>query len=70
MWHDICYLGAYRALIILHGIPVKESSMDALERLELSICITLGVIVFSNTLYTLCTMCPGDVLELAKFALP
>jgi hypothetical protein len=44
--------------------------MDLLESLELSICIILGVIVFSNTLYTLCALCPGDVLELAKFVLP
>jgi hypothetical protein len=54
----------------LYDIPEKESSMDLLESLELSICITLGVIVFSNTLYTLCTSCPGDILELARFALP
>jgi len=44
--------------------------MDLLESLELSLCITLGAIVFSNTLYNLCTLYPGDVLELAKFALP
>lgn len=44
--------------------------MDLFESLELSICITLGVIVFSNTLYSLCTLYPGDVLELAKLALP
>ena len=59
-----------KGLIKLLGTLEKESDMDLLESLEWSICITLGVIVFSNTLYTLCTLCPGDVLELAKFALP
>lgn len=54
----------------LYGYPEKELDMDLLESLELSICIILGVIVFSNTLYTLCALCPGDVLELAKFVLP
>jgi hypothetical protein len=48
----------------------KDSDMDLLESLELSLCITLGVLVFSNTLYSLCTLYPGDVLELAKYALP
>jgi hypothetical protein len=52
------------------GNPEKESGMDLFESLELSLCITLGVIVFSNTLYYLCTLYPGDVLELAKLALP
>jgi hypothetical protein len=50
--------------------PDKESDMDLLESLELSLCITLGVLVFSNTLFSLCTLYPGDVLELAKYALP
>jgi hypothetical protein len=57
-------------LIKLLGTFEKESDMDLLESLEWSICITLGVIVFSNTVYNLCTLCPGDVLELAKFVLP
>jgi hypothetical protein len=57
-------------LIELLGTFEKESDMDLLESLEWSICITLGVIVFSNTVYNLCTLCPGDVLELAKFVLP
>ncbi len=44
--------------------------MDFMEKLELSLCITVGFITFSSTVYSLCTLCPGDISELAKFALP
>ena len=60
----------FKGLIKSFVSPDKESDMDLLESLELSICITLGVLVFSNTLFSLCTLYPGDVLELAKYALP
>jgi len=40
--------------------------MDILEKIELSLCISLGVFTFLSCMYSLCTLCPGDVLELAK----
>jgi len=44
--------------------------MDLLEKLELSLCILVGFITFSSTVYSLCTLYPADVSELAKFVLP
>jgi hypothetical protein len=43
--------------------------MDMVESLELSICITIGTITFLSYVDALCTIYPGDVLELAKLTL-
>jgi len=43
--------------------------MDWLESMELSLCITVGVITFVSCMYNLCTLCPGDVVELARLSL-
>jgi|MudIll2142460700_1097286.scaffolds.fasta_scaffold2704698_1 hypothetical protein len=47
----------------------RKLAMDWLERMELSLCITVGVITFVSCIYNLCTLCPGDVVELARLTL-
>jgi hypothetical protein len=47
----------------------RELAMDWLECMELSLCITVGVITFISCMYNLCTLCPGDVVELARLTL-
>ncbi len=44
--------------------------MDLLEKTELSLCITVGLMTFSSCMYSLCTLFPCDVFELAKLTLP
>jgi len=44
--------------------------MDLLERMELSLCISVGILTFASTMHSLCTLCPGDVVELARLILP
>jgi hypothetical protein len=43
--------------------------MDLLETGELSLCITIGAIAFFSYMYYICTLFPGDVVELAKVML-
>ena len=47
----------------------RKLAMDWLERMELSLCITVGVITFVSCIYNLCILCPGDVVELARLTL-
>jgi hypothetical protein len=50
--------------------PTKEGfPMDILESGELSLCITLGAIAFFSYMYSICTLFPGDVIELARLTL-
>lgn len=50
--------------------PTKEGfPVDMLESGELSLCITLGAIAFFSYLYSICTLFPGDVMELARLTL-
>ncbi len=44
--------------------------MDLLERMELSLCISVGILTFASTMHSICTLCPGDVVELARLILP
>ena len=44
--------------------------MDFLESMELSFCISAGILTFASTMHSLCTLCPGDVVELARMVLP
>jgi hypothetical protein len=43
--------------------------MDILESGELSLCITLGAVAFISYMYSICTLFPGDVMELARLTL-
>jgi len=43
--------------------------MDILESGELSLCITLGAIAFFSYMYSICTLFPGDIMELARLTL-
>ena len=50
--------------------PAEEGFiMDILESGELSLCITLGAIAFFSYMYSICTLFPGDVMELARLTL-
>ena len=43
--------------------------MDWMESMELSLCITVGVVTSISCKYNLRTLSPGDVVELARLTL-
>jgi len=47
----------------------RELAMDWLESMELSLCITVGVVTSIGCMHNLRTLCPGDVVELARLTL-